>query len=164
MITYQQLCEQQQKYHNTLIQRRDQLRNHILDFCIDLEKNLGLTDKRYKLKISDDIATQPYIRLLNTDTEKTESINIYEQPVSFDKQGNPSADVSISLTLEKAENAYPKNSIYIKIRFTLNQDELILTFVEVKDSPQFTVNVHYEDKFKEAIEGYKQAIMRTFTL
>lgn len=164
MITYQQLCEQQQKYNNSLIQRRDQLRNHILNFCAELEKNLGLTDKRYKLRINDDIATQPYIRLLNTDTDKTEPINIYEQPVSFDGQGNPSSDVSISLTLERSENTYPKNSVYIKIRFTLNQEDLTLTFVDVKDSPQFAVNIHNEDKFKEAIEGYKQTIMQTFTL
>ena len=162
MITYQQLCEQQQKYNDTLIQRKEQLRHHILDFCTDLAQNLGLTDKRYKLKISDDMATQPYIRILNL--INNEPINIYEQPVSFDKQGNPSADVAIALTLEKAENTYPKQSIYIKIRFFLNGSELTLTFTEVKDSPEFSVNTRYDNKFQEAIEGYKQAIMQTFTL
>ena len=165
MITYQQLCEQQQKYNDELNKRRNKLRQLISEFCQAISQNLGLSDKYYNATINEVSATVPYVNLLELDSDEHQHIHVMELPIMFDEQGDPIAEAGISLTLEKSPNTYPKQSVFIRIEFTLKQNILILRFIDFDDGLfKVTVNLDDDNRFAYAVEAYKQLVMKTFTI
>lgn len=83
----------------------------------------------------------------------------------FDEQGDPIAEAGVSLTLEKSPNTYPKQSVFIRIEFTLKQNILILRFIDFDDGLfKVTVNLDDNNHFAYAVEAYKQLVMKTFTI
>ena len=165
MITYQQLCDQQQKYNDELNKRRNKLRQLISEVCQAISQNLGLSDKYYNATINEVSATVPYVKLLELDSGEHQHINVMELPITFDEQGDPIAEAGISLTLEKSPNTYPKQSVFIRIEFTLKQNILILRFIDFDDGLfKVTVNLDDNNRFAYAVEAYKQLVMKTFTI
>ena len=159
MITYQQLCDQQQKYNDELNKRRNKLRQLISEFCQAISQNLGLSDKYYNATINEVSATVPYVKLLELNSDEHQHIHVMELPIMFDEQGDPIAEAGISLTLEKSPNTYPKQSVFIRIEFTLKQNILILRFTDFDDGLfKVTVNLDDDNRFAYAVEAYKQLV------
>lgn len=164
MITYQQLCEQNDLYRTTLINRKKKLQESIGDFAHEIAKDLGLVGKYYQEPFSSNanVIKKPYFKLLALENE--EEINPYKISVEFDNNGNPSALVGLSVTLEKDANTYPKTNLYIRTQFTLKEDKLLLSFVDFDDGLQISIDLDDSNKWSYAIEAYKQMVMRSCTL
>ncbi|MGV7078498.1 hypothetical protein ACWA5Z_06790 [Testudinibacter sp. P80/BLE/0925] len=166
MITYQQLCEQQDLYRSTLINRRKHLQELIGEFAQAIAENLGLFGKFYTERPFESNArtSKSYIKILELKSGKCEDISPHQIPVEFDSNGNPSAMVGISITLEKDEKTYPKPNIYIQTRFGLIADALSLSFVDFDKGMQISIDLEEPNKWDYAVESYKEVVMQSCTL
>ncbi|MDP0027224.1 phage antirepressor N-terminal domain-containing protein [Glaesserella parasuis] len=104
------------------------------------------------------VIKKPYFKLLALENE--EEINPYKISVEFDNNGNPSALVGLSVTLEKDANTYPKTNLYIRTQFTLKENKLLLSFVDFDDGLQISIDLDDSNKWSYAIEAYKQLKFR----
>ncbi|VGM95163.1 Uncharacterised protein [uncultured Avibacterium sp.] len=164
MITYQQLCDQQQKYNEELTNRRHKLRHLIGEYCQAISDDLGLTGKTYRSVINDESTPSPYIKLLELESGENQHIHIMELPVSFDNQNNPQALAGIAITLERSANTYPKQNLFLRTEFKLEKNQLSICFIDFEEASVINVDLNTDNKFNYAVECYKQAVMRTFSL
>lgn len=163
MITYKQLCEQQENYRSTLINRRKQLQDLINTFVKAIAENLGLQGKFYKDGINSD-TLKSYVKILELETGEHQELHQYKIPVEFSQNGKPTASVGISVTLEKDERTYPKTNLYIRMQFTLNEQSLMISFLDFDDVMQIEVNLEDDNKWDYAVEAYKEMVLRSCTL
>ena len=164
MITYQQLCDKHTEYKTTLLNRRRKLQELIGEFADAIASNLGVNGRSYKTDFSNDLSTVPYVKIIELTSGKFKHIHTMEIPVAFDHHAIPSAEVGISIALEKDEKTYPKTNIYIRLHFTLSNDQLDIKCLDYADVPTIAVDLEDGNKWEYAIEAYKKMVLRSITL
>lgn len=144
MTTYQTLC---QLFDNKLTQQRtfeQQLYEEIQQLQHSLAAHLGLVDKYYRTKITDEQATQPYVRIDNTVVP--DSISTYPE-ILFD----------LTLVLETSEEVYPKMPYTQRLKAGFIQaDRLYFSFVEARPEVYLSVNLRddKEVKYRAVVQAY----------
>lgn len=164
MITYDALCkayDAKSKANHAKTLKIMRLYRQLKDAIAD---DLGLNGKYYKDGKDESI---PYITLGKSDElggfEPVRSE--YELGVGTTHQAGvpvPQIDAAIAITLESAPNAYPKQSIYVRIVAQLNGDTLTLVFAD-DHNMRFDVPIHGDTAvFKDVVDAYKQLVMNAF--
>ena len=123
MITYQELCNRYRVNRTKASDNRQKLMVEIAEFVKAVSDSLGLAGKSWD---SGD-RHHPYVFLVPPTGEKMKRLLPNELEFVFDGVV-PSCDISVFLTIEEGENKYPKQNLGVPIKFTLNNDHMLMEF------------------------------------
>lgn len=164
MITYQDLCKQQQNFNSILIERRSLLREQIRQLRVALAKDLGLLEKSYKKQLNDPAPTEPYVK--TTDIEGN-PCDFHHLKAEYDCLNNPNIAFGLVVVLEDTPTSYPKKPIRLNITaYYLSENHIRFVFPNIEGTPSFKVDINDDEKskFEQVIEAYKQLVIKTYTL
>ncbi|MDH2997165.1 hypothetical protein A1D22_05700 [Pasteurellaceae bacterium LFhippo2] len=149
MIDYQTLCQQNQQYQQRKSDYRELLATEIQLLKTELESDLGLTEKVYKVDLATD-KTAPYVSITDQRSEE-------------DWEQYPSLSFSLNLVLESEPNSYPKQtySETLQVHF-VQAERLNFSFKKTHPELKFVVNLKDDNqtKYRPIVEAYKQLLVK----